>query len=220
MVQVPGSGSETHSVINPDGSTAPLVDMGQLSNGTPMLNPIQITAPAYQWVSLGGPNFATLGQMLGPYDPAAAFGQTLLFGMNGGAIAALPAKGIIGAVSGGYGGFKACGWQGVAPGVVAGVATSGAASLFLPELSGLAGIGTNLGTSTASAAVGALSVNAANNQPLGTGLGNAIAGGILAPLISGEALAVGGAGVGGAGVAGWADTSLNALSAAIGTLGP
>ena len=66
MVQVPGSGTETHSVINPDGSTTPLEDMAQLSNGTPMLNAIEITAPAYQWVTLGGFNFAALGTALVP----------------------------------------------------------------------------------------------------------------------------------------------------------
>ena len=210
-MQVAGSGSETHSVINTDGSTTPLEDTSQLSNGSAMMNPLQIAAPAYQWVFAGGPNFATLGQLLVPYNPASAFAQTLGVGIGGGL--GWWAKGTtsaIGAASGAYGGYKQGGWNGALAGAAAGAATGGILGSISP-FTGLAGVGWTSGTGAASGAIGAGAANFATGSPLSNGMPAASAIGALAPLASGEAMIVGGAGV-----VGPVADALNGLSAVFG----
>ena len=77
--QVAGSGSEVHYNTNSDGSLTQITDPDQ---------PIQpqgfeVEAPAYRWVFAGGPNFATLGQMLRPYDPGRATAQFIIYCWRG-----------------------------------------------------------------------------------------------------------------------------------------
>jgi RHS repeat-associated protein len=61
-------GQETHSIINPDGTTAPYVDEGQ--EGADQISPLLVQAPRSDWISAGacatyldcGFNYAGIGQ--------------------------------------------------------------------------------------------------------------------------------------------------------------
>src|SRR5208283_4316093 len=95
----------------------------------------------------------------------------------------------------------------------AGAATGGILGALSP-FTGLAGVAWTSGTGAASGVVGAGATNLGIGNPLSNGMPAAAAIGALAPLASGEAMIVGGAGV-----VGPAADALNALSAMFETLG-
>ena len=213
--QVAGSGSETHSVVNPDGTITPITETDELQNGTSILNELQIQAPAYVWVLAGGPNFATLGQLVAPYDPGAAFFQTVSFGaLSGVGFWAKGSAALYGAIGGAYGGYHAHGWNGVVPGAAVGAATSGLLGAYSPSTAGIGATSYIIASGAAGAGFGTLTVNAMTSGPLGAGVLPAMVVGGLAPMVSQEAVLVGGAGLGGA-----AEDALGAVSAAIGAIG-
>lgn len=217
QVQIPNPGVETHSVINPDGTVAPLYDEGQLQNGTDQLNDTLIEAPGYHWVGVNGVelgfNYAAFGAAIAPYNPLVAARQTMELGISGGAgMAAKVGTGMVGAVAGGVGGYQAAGWKGVLPGagvgLVAGRAGAAVGDLF--ALKGLAGVAATSGIGGVSAAMSAMSVNALTGNPTLQGVPSSIVLGVISPLMSGEAMIVGGAGI----TTGAVSNGVNALSAA------
>jgi hypothetical protein len=203
--QIPYPGSEQLTTVNANGSTSTFDSDEGIGQGG-----LNVTAPGYHWVWTEGFDFAGLGFAIRPYNPAVAFAQTIGIGVGGSAGLYFRGAGtLIGAVSGGTGGFIARGWSGVAPGALAGAALGGASSALLEGTIGIAGAAGIVGSGVVSGGGGAFVVNVATgNSPL-QGVPLAAAMGGLAPLITGEAMIAGGAGIGA--------TAFGAASAAVGT---